>query len=404
VWDENSPRAHWRNRPEDTPFFAVFNLATTHESRLHLDDDRFERTVNDVPAEHRHDPGQAKLPEYYPDDPVFRRDWAKYHDLVTALDRQVGDLLEQLEADGLTESTVVFFFGDHGRPLPRAKRWLYDSGIHVPLIVRWPGTIAPGAVEDRLVSFVDFAPTVLSIAEVAMPDTLPGIPFLGSAAEPRRRYVFAARDRTDEVTDRARAVRDTRYKYIRNYRHDIDYATPIEYMDRMPSMQQWRRLHAEGELTGPPALFFQARPPEELYDTQTDPDEVQNLAKAPEHAARLERMREVLMQWEAETCDLGTTPETVLLEAWRPHGQWSTTANPTATPSGGAFAEPVTVTLDCATLGSSIVYTLDPEPGARWLLYHKPLVVQPPAVLRVQAGRLGYRDSDVQTFTFTDAN
>ncbi|MGH9659550.1 MAG: sulfatase family protein, partial [Bryobacteraceae bacterium] len=166
AWDESSRTAHWRGRAKDQPFFAVFNHIVTHESQVRATPEQYAENTRELTSGERHDPAKAALPPYYPDTPVVRKDWATYHDNITAMDKQVARLLAQLEADGLAENTVVFFYGDHGRGLPRAKRWIYDSGIHIPLLIRWPGHIAAGGVRDELVSSLDFAPTLLRLAGV----------------------------------------------------------------------------------------------------------------------------------------------------------------------------------------------------------------------------------------------
>jgi len=401
AWDENGPRAHWRNRPPGQPFFAVFNITVTHESQIRAPDDQFCRVTAALSARQRHDPAQAVLPSYYPDTPVVRRDWARYYDLVTAMDHRAGELLRELEEAGLTDETVVLFWSDHGRGLPRAKRWLYDSGIHVPLIVRWPGRIEPGSVDGRLVSLIDLAPTVLSIAGVPIPEHMQGVPFLGPAAR-QREYVFAARDRMDETYDIIRAVRDTRYKYLRNFRPGRPYAQYIDYMEKMPTMQEMRRLNKEGRLVGPQRLFFlPEKPPEELYDTDDDPHEVRNLAGIPEHQQALERMRAALDRWMKETGDLGLIPEDELNERARPGGRWATTADPVIEPAGGVFEGPVTVRISCATEGASVAYTTNPTPEARWQLYTGPFTLSASTHLRAKACRIGYRDSRQITARFT---
>jgi uncharacterized sulfatase len=243
AWDENSRQAHWRGRAKRQPFFSVFNHTVTHESQIRVDPEAFARNIRALKPEERHDPARAKLPPYYPDTPVVRRDWANYYDLITALDYQVGDLLHQLEDDGLAGDTIVFFFSDHGRGLPRAKRWIYDSGIHAPLLVRWPGVIQPGTVRDELVSFIDYAPSLLSIAGVEIPSHMQGQAFLGGQTARPRQYIFAARDRMDETYDIIRCVRDKRYKLIRNFQACKPYAQYIDYMDQMPTMREMRRLH-----------------------------------------------------------------------------------------------------------------------------------------------------------------
>ena len=342
AWDECSRKAHWRNRPDkDQPFFAVFNFTITHESQVGKGAEGNPNFKRNFPPEERHDPAKAQLPPYYPDTPLVRKHWAHYYDLITFMDRQAGDILEQLEEDGLAENTVVFFFSDHGVGLPRAKRWMYDSGIHVPFIVRWPGHVEPNTATDRLVSFVDFAPTALSLAGVSIPGHMQGRAFLGGQAAPPREHVFSARDRMDERYDIIRAVRDKRFKYIRNYEPDRPYAQHLDYPEGWPVMQEMRRVHEAGQLTQEQKLFFRdTKPLEELYDLSADPHEIHNLAESPEHQAVLKRMRRTLDEWILTTKDLGLVPE-IELPAWRQTGGKKPPRGPTVTyePTQGAGAE-----------------------------------------------------------------
>ncbi len=314
AWDENSPQSRdWRGRAAGQPFFSVINLTTTHESQIR---GKFGETL--------HDPAKAQLPPYIPDTPVTRRDWARYADLLTTLDQQVAAILDQLEADGLAQDTIVFFWGDHGQGLSRGKRWLYDSGTRTPLIIRWPGTLKPGSVSDDLVCFLDFAPTMLRLAGVELPShlqgrVLPPIEKLKSADGSRpsavgREYIFGHRDRMDETYDLIRSARDTRFKYLRNYAPRRPYAQNVTYMNQMPTMREWRRLNAEGQLSGATALHFrETKPVEELFDTEADPHEVVNLADRPEHAETLKRMRAALERWQEDVYDSGLIPEPLLV-------------------------------------------------------------------------------------------
>jgi N-sulfoglucosamine sulfohydrolase len=397
AWDDNRRGAHWRNRPtKETPFFAVINLTTTHESQIRLPEGQLAARRKTLSESELHDPAKAPLPPYYPDTPVVRRDMANYYDNLTFTDKEVGRILKQLEDDGLAESTIVFFWGDHGRGLPRHKRWIYDSGIRVPLVVRWPGKLQPGSVSDELVAFLDLAPTVLSLAGLESPTHFQGQAFLGvkKAATPRE-YVYAARDRMDETLDIIRAVRDKRYKYIRNYRPDLPYAQDIAYMNEMPTMKEWRRLAAADKLAGPQKIFFElTKPVEELYDTLADPHEINNLATDPQHAKVLARLRAAHEKWRQDTLDLGLTPEAELNELRRPNGMWAITADPKISPADGV------ATIRCATEGASIAYRVAPARDVdfgRWLLYSRPVALAPGAVIEARACRLGFKDSGTVT-------
>jgi hypothetical protein len=256
------------------------------------------------------------VPPFYPDLPVTRQAMARYYDCVTAMDRKVGAILRELAADGLTEETIVFFYGDHGMGMPRGKRLLHDSGLRVPLLVRFPkkwahlASAAPGAAVDRLVSFVDFAPTLLSLAGVPIPAHFQGSAFLGAAAGPARRYVYAARDRVDEVYDTARSVRDERWLYIRNYRPHLSWAPPERYSDGSGFRRELIALARQGKLgQGPTAWLAPTRPREELYDTVADPQQLKNLAAEPAHAQTRDRMRGALREWLERIRDVAFLPE-----------------------------------------------------------------------------------------------
>lgn len=393
AWDESSSKAHWRNRRPGQPFFAVFNFTVSHESQIRADENRFQQNTRRLLPGERHDPAKSQLPPYFADTPATRRDWARYYDLVTAADYQIADVLAQLAEDGLADNTIVFVYGDHGRGLTRGKRWVYDSGIHVGLVVRWPGKITPGTVRDDLVAFIDLAPTVLSLAGVKIPERMQGRAFLGSQAGRPREYVFAARDRMDERYDAIRAVRDKRFKYIRNYQTQKPYAQHIAYMDEMPTIRELRRLHDESALNEVQKLFFRpTKPLEELYDTVTDPHEVHNLAARPEYRAVLERMRQVHERWMLESEDLGLLAEPYLNERMRPGGEYAATVEPTIEVASNEDGT-LQVTLRCATPGASIAYALEAGPPQRWQLYSRPLRLAPDSPLKCKACRLGFKDS-----------
>jgi hypothetical protein len=321
-------------------------------------------------------------------------------------------VLAQLDEDGLAEDTIVWIWGDHGRGMPRGKRWVYDSGIHAPLLIRvpekWRGhaggdraaELRPGQVNDDLVAFVDFGPTVLSLAGVNVPKPIQGRPFLGPQKASPRQHVFAARDRMDERYDVIRAVRDKRFKYIRNFMPHLPYAQRIAYMELMPTMQDWRRLHAENQLSGPAAIFFRStKPIEELYDTQSDPHEVNNLAGDPRYTDKLKELRGRLVEWMVQTQDLGLIPEPMLDEAQRPGAQWQACEMPAVAARDEAADGSVRLTFASATAGASIGYRLAGDSRPAWSLYSAPVALARGQSVVVKAGRIGFRDSKAVEFT-----
>ena len=309
AWDECDGQAHWRNRSDlKQPFFAVFNPTMTHESKMWESDELLTT-----------DPDAVTLPPYLPDTPKSRRALARHYDNIEQDDNRVGELLAQLEADGLADNTIVVIWSDHGEGLPRAKRWPYDAGIRIPLIVRWPGRIEAGSVNPKLVSLVDLAPTMLNLAGVPLPRHLHGEDFLGEA--PHREFIFAHRDRHDESYDMVRAVRDQRFKYIRHFEPEKPYLIYNPYRNHHPIMQELWRLHAAGELTPEQQLLMaDSRAPEELYDTLNDRFETRNLVDNPAHAPTLQRLRDALDDWRRTYGDKGEVPETEMVNQMWPGG------------------------------------------------------------------------------------
>ncbi len=325
VWDESSPRAHWRKRAPEQPFFSVFNLTVTHESR-----------IRKRPHKAVHDPAKVRVPAYHPDTPEVRQDWAQYHDKITEMDALAGKVLEQLKEDGLEEDTIVFYWADHGAGQPRSKRWTYNSGLHVPLILHIPEKFrhlrptdyAPGGETDRLVGFVDFAPTLLSLAGIRPPAHFQGHAFAGNYEAPPQPYLYGFRGRMDERYDMVRTVRDQRYIYIRNFMPHRIYGQFIEYMFRTPTTAVWHRLYREGKLSPPRTRFWETKPSEELYDLAEDPDETKNLANSPEHATILERLRDARKEWSLSIRDLGFLPENAIYSRSGPDAPHTMGADP----------------------------------------------------------------------------
>jgi N-sulfoglucosamine sulfohydrolase len=407
AWDESSNRAHWRNRPDpEQPFFSVFNIMTPHESFVWADHPIHEGAGPIT------DPAAVELPPYYPDTPLVRADLARHYDNIARMDTRVGEILHELEADGLAQNTIVFFWTDHGDGLPRMKRWLYDSGLHVPLIVRWPGTVRPGTVNEELVSFVDLGPTVLAMAGVEIPGHLQGRVLLGPHKGSEPRYIFATRDRVDTAYDMVRAVRDRRFKYIRNFHPELPYVLHVPYRNQGAIMQELLRLHAEGGLTEVQALWLRDnRPPEELYDTRADPHEVRNLAGEPRYRQVLQQMRGGLAGWMEESGDWGRVPEAEMIQRMWPGGVQPQTASPVILPrrdTARQLAPTDAYTLNRAgeviiyvpTQGASIAYTVERGEDARWLLYTGPIRVTSTTTIRARAIRYGYQESEEVTTTF----
>jgi arylsulfatase A-like enzyme len=292
---------HWRERRKDQPFFAQINFQETHKGPAFIEARKQKALV---------DPGKVPLPPYYPDHPVVRDEFANYLDAMNLLDRKVGTVLKMLEEEGLAANTAVFFFGDNGRCLIRGKQWLYDAGIHIPLLVRWPGVTKPGTVREDLVSAIDIPATALATAGIALPHSMQGQVMLGPNSR-RRDHIFAARDRCDDTVDRIRCIRTSRYKLIRNFMPERPYTQANRYIEtQYPTLGVMKKLHAEGKLNDTQALFMQPRKPEyELYDVIADSHEVQNLADAPRHKKTFQELSTKLERWIEQSSDQGRLPE-----------------------------------------------------------------------------------------------
>lgn len=308
VWDESSRNAHWKNRKDGQPFFAIFNHTISHESQIR----------NKIDDEDRiHDPAQVRIPAYHPDTPEARKDWAQYYDRLTMMDARAGANLKELAEAGLEDDTIIFYYADHGSGMPRSKRWPYNSGLHVPLIVVIPEKFAhlrpegyqAGGTTDRLVGFIDLAPTALSLAGVKPPEHFQGHAFAGQFTAEPQPFQYGFRGRMDERYDFVRTVGDGRFVYIRNYNPHEIYGQFIAYMFQTPTTRVWKERFDHGRLNEAQSRFWQTKPPEELYDLKSDPDEVRNLADSSEHSDRLTRMRKANQDHLLRIRDLGFLPE-----------------------------------------------------------------------------------------------
>ena len=307
IWDESSKTAHWKNRPEGKPFFAVFNTTISHESCIH----------KSIPNDQlRHSPNEVPIPPHHPATPDMKHDWAQYYDKVEDMDTQIGKQLKELEDAGLAENTIVFYYGDHGGVLARSKRYVYETGTHVPFIVRIPEKYKylfpeekPNTKVNRLISFVDLVPTVLSIIGTKIPEYLQGNAFLGKQKTADPEYAYMFRGRMDERYDMCRAVRDQKFRYIRNYMPYRIYGQRLEYLFRAPSIRSWKEAYEKGECNETQSAFWEAKPVEELYDTENDPWEINNLATDAKYKDVLERMRAANKSWVTRINDTGFIPE-----------------------------------------------------------------------------------------------
>jgi arylsulfatase A-like enzyme len=412
MWDHHADGACWRDdaREAGQPFFSMVTNAVTHESGMWAPEQGGD--IEDPET----DPESVTVPPYLADTQPTRRAIARQYDNLARSDDWIADVLDRLATDGHAEDTVVVLTADHGEGLPRKKRWPYDSGTNVPLIVRWPGH-TDGGVADDLVSLLDLPATTLSLAGVDVPRWMQGRPFLGPEREPRE-YAVSTRDRYDESYDMIRSIRDERYRYVRHYYADRPFVQHVPYRNRHPAMQELLRLDAAGGLDRVQSQWFaNRRPAEELYDLDADPHEVQNLVDDPAYADVLERLRSALEEWRERTGDrrLADESESQLRERIWPGSEQPVTESPKFVPNAPdnraresvagevTLESPATMSLYCATQGASLAYTTDPGPEPSWELYDGPIRLPAGETLSLgaKAVRYGYEESSEATVTVT---
>jgi arylsulfatase A-like enzyme len=400
VWDESSRKAHWNNRADGQPFFAVFNHTGTHESKAFPNAKRTPEVVK---------PKDVPIPPIYPDTPAVRDAMARTYNNIAAMDQWVGQKIKELEDAGQLENTVVIFWSDHGVGLPRGKRSCFDTGLRVPLIVRYPDKKDAGTRSDRVVSFVDLGPSVLSLAGIKPDERLDGTPFLGQYATKRNDYrdgyAYAHADRFDAEREQTRSVSDGRYRYTRNYMTDVPYLLPVAYREQIPMTHDLYKLRETGSDNPAHWQFVtKQRPAEAFYDSQSDPWETKNLIDAPEHQARIATMRKKLDAWIKDTGDLGfVLPETELVKEhiWPEKGKQPTTAKAeihTKLEIGGRLM--ASAKISCEDPGASIGYRVSYDKKFRgpWKVYSGPFIIQPkstPVYLEVQTHRIGHKPMTV---------
>ncbi|MBL4869270.1 MAG: sulfatase-like hydrolase/transferase [Pseudomonadales bacterium] len=404
AWDELGKEAHWRNRPNtEQPFFAVFNPMLTHESGMWPENKWCENNFN---------PDDMVLPPYFPDTKKVRESMTQMYANIEWADQQLGNLLKELDEDGLAENTIVVHWSDHG-PMPRGKRWPYDSGIHIPMIIRYPENVKPDSINEDLISSVDLGPTMMSLAGLEIPQYMQGQAFLGNEKEDAREYIFAHRDRHDESYDMVRAVRDKKFKYMRHYDLHSPYLPFTPYCNRHPIVQEMHRLYFSDELNDVQKLMFEKKPSEELYDIVEDPHEVNNLAKDSKYKIEIKRLRKALDQWMFDIGDLGKITEEEMVRNWYPDGKQPQTSvvkffpldknklESELTPMGGEFSSPTRVQLVCMTQGASIAYTFENGENIKWQLYHEPLMLEKGSYrIRTKSIRIGFAESEETSAEF----
>ena len=383
AWDESSKTAHWRNRPtNDTPFFSIFNFNLTHEGNFFDTnwDDKNMLLSNDTPI---------NIPPYLPQNSVAEYDLRKVYSRVISLDQWIGEKLKALEDDGLLEETIVVFYSDHGGPLPRQKRLLYDSGLKVPLIIRYPNKQRAEKRDDRLVSFVDFPPTLLSMAGIAPPTYMQGLAFEGKyKSKVDRKYIHGHADRFDESVDMIRAVRDKRFKYLKNFNPEKPYYLSLAFRERLPSMQELLRMRDAGELDANQALWFrQSKAEEELFDTEKDPHELNNIADDPQYKNLLLAMRQECDRWMKQIDDKGLIDEKELIASFYPNRKVRQTKAPIIK------INDLDVALEAITPGSRLGfrYASEKNPHYGWMHYKQPIDSRPNDTLEIIAHRTGYK-------------
>ena len=415
IWDESSRDAHWRNRPEDKPFFHMITLNITHESYIWPADAKATEgmseaalnAIKNVSARNARafaaqklstKPSDVIVPPYLPDTQYVREDLARHYNNIEYMDTQVGEILAELEADGLLDSTIVIWTTDHGDGLPRAKRSIYESGLHVPMTIRFPNGYGRGTTTDELISFVDLGPTLLALAGSKPAAHMQGNVFVGEGRDRPRSFIHAAADRHDEVEDRVRSVRDEHYKYIRNYFPKQALFQHMWYRDIQPTMQALWSGFENGTLNDVQSRHFRERDAEELYDLRTDPFELYNLAGDPEYAGALKELSTEMERFQAEYGDMGAIPENQMIVDMWPGGKQPVTSDPLIIISpNNTVANTVTIT---AKDNASIAYQI--EGDKTWSLYTHPFALMSGATVNAQAVRYGYMESAVVSLATGD--
>jgi arylsulfatase A-like enzyme len=414
AWDESSVFAHWRNRPDEkTPFFSVFNAGVTHESSMWNSQVRQEDCMEFPPRrslknwwerrgyktieEYENDSISLKVgedlaveaPPYLPQNEIGKKAMRKVYSNIVRMDRFFGNILDQLEEDGLLEETIIVWYSDHGGPLPRQKRLLYDSGLRVPMIIRYPNKKRGGERDDSLISFVDFPPTLLSMVGIKPPAYMQGQAFGGTfKSKTSRTFIHAHADRFDESVDMIRAVRNRKFKYLKNFHPERPYYLPLAYREKMDVMKELLRMRDAGELDENQSLWFrQTKDEEELFDTEKDPHELNNIAKDPAYAEVLAALRTECKRWMNTIDDKGFIDEVELIGSFYPNGKAQLSESPKIDIKKGKVF--VSITEPGVRIGYR--YTSEKTPYMGWKIYTEPIEEKSEDTLEIITHRLGYK-------------
>ena len=382
AWDEVSSTVSFRDAPKDKPFFYVWNTLLTHESRI-WERSNMPLTVN---------PKDVEIPSYFPDIPEVRNDIARKYSNIEAMDEKVGEIISQLEEDGLLENTIIMFWSDHGGNLLRQKRAVGNSGLNVPLIIRYPNKRDAGKVDNRIVSLMDLGPTVLSLLNIKPPKHFDGKAIAGVFEERPRKYAFGTADRFDDSTDMQRSVLDGRYVYIRNFMPEKPLIYRNKYRERINMNSKLIELDSLDRLKGDAQyIFMKTKPFEEFYDLETDPYEVNNIIDDPKHANRINDFRSALENWQEEINDKGFIAENKIIKSFWPNMIQPKTESVSFNQIDEGLYE-----LNSATTGASIGYQIDEKIGTNnWSLYYEPITIGEKQKVVARAIRIGYKASDI---------
>lgn len=385
AWDENGNNAHWRNRNENQPFFSVFNINLTHESKIWGHSNK-PLTV---------DPKSVKVPPYQVDSEIARKDIARHYSNIELMDIAIGKIIAQLKDDGLYENTIIFFYSDHGGPLPREKRAIYDSGLKVPLLIKNVNSTTIGR-SDQMISLIDLGPTLLSIAEINPPNYLQGNAFMGKYSKTENSYIFGSSDRFDGFTDRSRAIRTKEFLYVKNYFPDLIKYKDLAYRKQISMMRELLELNEKNELNTEQSIWFGTKTAEELYDVKKDPYQLHNLALSKDYKKTLDALRKIYTKHQKNNVDLGEISELNLL-----NGMWPNLVQP-KTKSPIISYNNNKIELSCNTKGASIAYLISDNSNEKytydshWKLYSDPINVSKQNYLYIIAERIGFTESDIK--------